>query len=282
MKIYKACGSGIGGGLEIKYRIIHFDSNMQVISPFAGTISDRSSSTIPKGYIKFLILYFNLSFFISRRADRQHHHLLFCPVGNCTMTFETNKELGAHITIDLHIIPEDVPITINDIARIHLTELLRTTSLQPKTEAQAILQHQSADGCDVSSSFYYKFVSHYGWALRTRKIGKPMSDKEKDFIEQLWLDSIRNDSRITPENIQQQIRTKRDSNGAKIFQTTDYPTKNQIKYQFRKLNRKYDLSVQQQLIAEIIDECTQPQSTAYLKLNGIRRNKMDVKYSSLF
>ena len=104
------------------------------------------------------------------------------------MTFETNKELDTHIAADLHIIPEDVPRTINDIAKIHLTELLRSTSLQSNTEAQAILQHQSADGYDISSSFYYKFVSHYGWALRTGKLGIPMSDKMKDFIEQLWVD----------------------------------------------------------------------------------------------
>ena len=149
------------------------------------------------------------------------------------MTFETNKEFDTHIAANLHIVPEDVPRTINDTAKIHLTELLRSTSLQSNTEAQAILQHQSADAYDISASFYYKFVSHYGWAVRTRKLGKPMNDKVKDFIQQLWLDSIRNDTRITPENIQQQIRTQRDSNGSKIFQTTDYPTKNQIKYQFR-------------------------------------------------
>ena len=154
------------------------------------------------------------------------------------MTFGTNKELDTHIAADLHIIPEDVPKTINDIAKIHLTELLLSTSLQSNTEAQAILQHQSADGYDISASFYYKFVTHYGCALRTRKIGKPMSDKVKDFIEQLWLDSIRNDTRITSENIQQQIRTNRDSNGSKTFQTTDYPTKNQIKYQFSEVESK--------------------------------------------
>ena len=206
MKIYKA--SGIGDGLEIKYRVIHFENNMRVTSPFTATKNDRLSSTIPKGYMKFLILYFNLSFLIGKRADGQHYQLLFCPVSNCTVTFETNKELDANIAIDLHIIPEDVPRTINDIARIHLTELLRTSSLQSNTEAPAILQHQSADGYDNSLSFYYKLVSHYGWALRTPKLGKPMSNKVKDFIEQLWLDSIRNDSRITPENIEQQIRTK--------------------------------------------------------------------------
>ena len=95
--------------------------------------------------------------------------------------------------------------------------------------------------------------------IANSKTGKPMSEKVKNFIEQIWLDSIRNDSRITPENIQQQMRTKRDSNGSKFFQTNEYPTKNRINYQFCKSNRKYDPSVQQQLIAEIIDENTESQ-----------------------
>ena len=160
--------------------------------------------------------------------------MIFCPVTNCTITFETNDELDAHIAANLHAIPEDVPRTTNDIARTHLTELLRSTSLQLNRETQTILQHQNICGYDVSSSFHYRFVSACGCGLRTRRPGKPMSEKVKNFIEQLWLDTIRNDSSITPENIQQQMRTKRDSNGSKFFQMNGYPTKNQINYQFRK------------------------------------------------
>ena len=52
-KIYKA--SSIGDGLEIKYIGIQFENNMRVTSPFTATINDRSSSTLPKEYMKFLI-----------------------------------------------------------------------------------------------------------------------------------------------------------------------------------------------------------------------------------
>ena len=81
-----------------------------------------------------------------------------------------------------------------------------------------------------------------------------MSKTVNNFNEQGWLDSIKINSRIIPENIQQHIRTKRDQNGQKFFQIDKYPTKNQIKYQFRKLNQKYDVTMKQQLIVEIIDE----------------------------
>lgn len=83
------------------------------------------------------------------------------------MTFETNEELGAHIAADLHVVPEEVPRTTNDIARIHFTELLRSTSLQSNIEIQTILRDQNADRYDISSSFHYQFVSNRGWARRT-------------------------------------------------------------------------------------------------------------------
>ncbi|CAF4064817.1 unnamed protein product [Rotaria magnacalcarata] len=120
-----------------------------------------------------------------KRADREYYDLLFCPVTGCTATFESNIELSAHISANQHVIVDDVPRTTNDIARIHLTEILRSTSTRSRSEAEAILQHQNATIHDVSGSFHHRFFSVCGWALRTRKLGKPMSDKVKNFIEQI-------------------------------------------------------------------------------------------------
>ncbi|CAF1130611.1 unnamed protein product [Rotaria magnacalcarata] len=166
MKIYKA--SNIGSGISIKYKTIEFENNMRVTSPFTVPINDQLSGAIPK-----------------RRADREYYDLLFCPVTGCTATFESNIELRAHIAANLHVIVDDVPRTTNDIARIHLTEILRSTSTRSRSEAEAILQHQNATMHDISGSFHYRFFSVCGWALRTRKLGKPMSDKVKNFIEQI-------------------------------------------------------------------------------------------------
>ncbi|CAF4962528.1 unnamed protein product [Rotaria magnacalcarata] len=120
-----------------------------------------------------------------KRADRKYYDLLFCPVTGCTATFESNIELSTHISANLHVIVDNVPRTTNDIARIHLTEILRSTSTRSRSEAEAILQHQNATMHDISGSFHYRFFSVCGWALRTRKLGKPMSDKVKNFIEQI-------------------------------------------------------------------------------------------------
>ena len=79
----------------------------------------------------------------------------------------------------------------------------------------------------------------------------------KNFLEQLRHDSIKTNIRITPENIQELIRRKKDNNGIKFFQTHEYPTENQIKYCLPELNDKYGATIQQQLIAEIIDDNVQ-------------------------
>ena len=92
---------------------------------------------------------------------------------------------------------------------------------------------------DLTKSGHYESFSSAGWALRTRKHTNPISDKVKNFIEKLWVDSQEARSKLTTEQIQQQIRAKRDSNGVKHFQTNKYPTLNQIKYRFRKLGQKH-------------------------------------------
>ena len=188
---------------------------------------------------------------INRRIDRRYHDLSLCPVNGCTATFESRIELDAHIAANLHTIPNEVSRTANNIARVHLREILRSTLTRSRKETDAIREYQDSTIEDISISFHKQFFSTCGRALRKRKLGKAMSKK---FIEQAWLDSIKTNSRIMPENIQQQIRTKRDQNGQKLFQIDEYPTKNQIKYQFRKLNQKYDVTMKQQLIVEIIDE----------------------------
>ncbi|CAF2116394.1 unnamed protein product [Rotaria magnacalcarata] len=127
----------------------------------------------------------NIGSGISINNTNEYYDLLFCPVTGCTATFESNIELSAHISANLHVIVDNVPRITNDIARIHLTEILRSTSTRSRSEAEAILQHQNATIHDVSGSFHHRFFSVCGWALRTRKLGKPMSDKVKNFIEQI-------------------------------------------------------------------------------------------------
>ena len=253
MKIYKA--SNIGSGNLINYEQIEFENNMRVTSPFTIPINDQLSAIIHKRYGASYIAGYAL-FLINRRADREYYDLLFCPVPTCATTCKSDIELDTHIAAGLHTLADDETRTTNDIARIHLMEILRSTSTRSCSQAETILQRQNTTAYDSSVSFHYRFFSTCGWALRTRKLGKPMSEKVKSFIEQLWLNSVKTNSRVVVEDIQQQIHTKRDIEGRKCFHTNEYPTKNQIKYQCRKLSRNYNVTLSQQLIVEITEENT--------------------------
>ena len=84
-----------------------------------------------------------------------------------------------------------------------------------------------------------------------------MSEKAKTFIEDMWVESQKKCSKITPELVQQQMRSQRDgSNGKKLFQPHEYATINQIKYRFRKLAAKYEVTAKQELIDELMEENT--------------------------
>lgn len=256
MKIYKA--SNIGTGISIPYQAIEFENNMRVTSPFTIPINDSSSAMILKKYYDLHLVSAISVAIIFRRADRQYHDLFLCPVRGCTASFESNVELDSHVASNQHFILKSIPRTANDIARVHLTEILRSTRSQ--TRAQAVPRSQDAATCDFSNSFHNNYISICGWALRKRKLGKPMSETVRDFIEQLWLKAHETHSRFSPENIQEELRAKRHPNGKKMFQTQDYPTKNQILYQCRKFQQKYGIDGKQKLIAEIIDQHTELQT----------------------
>ena len=158
-----------------------------------------------------------------------------------------------HIEANLHNIQRNARRTTNDIARLHLTEIIHTASIDTQEQTKTIIQSQNVSHIDFSKSAYYKSFASAGWALRIRKYTNPMTDQVKNLIEKLWLDSQETRSKLTPQQIQQQIRTKRNANGDKLFQTYDYPTLNQIKYLCRKICQKYDTTAKEELITELLE-----------------------------
>ena len=180
-----------------------------------------------------------------------------CPVNECTSTFESSEDLGVHIAGNLHKIPPPNPRTANDIARYHLIDIVRSTNVQSHKDTNAIRKKQSTSSIDISNSVYYHHFTTLGWALQTCKHTNPMSEKTKKFIEDMWVESHKTRSKLTPESVQQQMRSQRDTtNDTKLFQTHEYATINQIKYQFRKLAVKYEVTAKEELIAELMEENT--------------------------
>ena len=132
---------------------------------------------------------------------------------------------------------------------MHLTEVIRTTNTDFQQHATSIFNSQDISDVDFTKSTHYERLSSAGWGLRTRKHTNPMSENVKNFIEKLWLDARKSHSKLTP----QQIRTKRDENGEKLFQTNEYPTLSQIKYRSRKIAQKHGVTFKNELITELIE-----------------------------
>ena len=189
----------------------------------------------------------------NRRTDRKHHFFTLCPVSGCTATFESNVDLESHIAANLHNVQQNPHQTANDIARLHLTELIRTTSVETQEQVRSIFHSQDKPFTDITKSTRYEKFSSVGWALRTRKRNNPVTDNVKDYMKKLWLASQQSHSRLTAEQIQQQIRTKRGENGQKLFQTHEYPTLSQIKYRLRQIALQHGVTPRDELIAELTE-----------------------------
>ncbi|CAF1620938.1 unnamed protein product [Adineta ricciae] len=233
MNVFKA--TSVGTGFEIPYKQLDFEANMRIVSPFGCSINEQESNIVSE-----------------QRNDRRHHFLKLCPVSGCTATFESNTDLESHISANLHNVQPTQSRTANDIARLHLTELIRTTGIDAQQQATLLSQDQDMSHVDLTTSAHYQKFSSIGWGLRTRKHTNPMSDNVKNFIEKVWLDSQESRSKFTVQEIQQQIRTKRCQNGEKIFQTQEYPTLSQIKYRLRKIAQKYGVTPKHELMSQLM------------------------------
>ena len=180
-----------------------------------------------------------------------------CPVKESTSTFESSEDLDVHIAGNLHKISPPNPRTANDIARYHLIDTVRSTNVQSHQDMNTIRKKQTRSSIDMSNSVYYHHFTTLGWALRTHKHTNPMNVKTKTFIEDMWVESQKTRPKLTPELMQQKIHSQRDNaKDKKLFQPQEYATTNQIKYQFRKLAAKYEVTAKEELIAELMEENT--------------------------
>ncbi|CAF1452991.1 unnamed protein product [Rotaria sordida] len=145
----------------------------------------------------------------------------------------------------------------NDAARLHLMASLKTVSVRSKNETTTIIQQQtSASQTSTISNFSInKFINSInceGWALRVRKPGHRISQEVKDFIEKIWNDSFQNGIKLKPESIHEKIRRERNDKNEKLFKPEQYVSVAQIKYQIKKLSKKYGVSTEQQLTDDLL------------------------------
>ena len=191
--------------------------------------------------------------FLTSRNDRRYHNLSICSVSGSRSTFELTEDLDAYVATNIHSTIEDDHRSANDIARIQLIEsdLSTTSSIQHQTEKT----YQQQDVyTDFNASPNYKCFSNPGWALRQRKHNKPMIQKVKDSIKTKRLEFRANKSKVPAESIHLEIRILRTNSGSKMFESYEYPTLKQVRYQCRRLATKYEIHTKQQLVEELVQD----------------------------
>ena len=130
-----------------------------------------------------------------------------CPVTGCTITFESEDDLNTRIAATLYKILPLNPRTANDIAGYHLINTLQSTTIESLQDPNIIRKKQSSSSLDISTSVYYQHSMSIGWAFQTLKHTNSMSEKVKQFIEDVWIESQTVRSKLTPQLAQQQMHS---------------------------------------------------------------------------
>ena len=108
-----------------------------------------------------------------------------CPVNGCTTTFESDEDLNFYIAANLHKIPPSDPRTVNDIARLHLVETVRSTNLQSHHDAKKIKTNHISSTDNTPNLLHYKYFPSTGWALRIGRHNNIITDKAKQFVKDM-------------------------------------------------------------------------------------------------
>ena len=82
---------------------------------------------------------------------------------DCMASFVSNCDLDLHIAANLHNVPDKQRLTANDVARMHLTELIRTINTDSRQQATSIFNSQDTSHVDLKKSTHYERFSSVGW-----------------------------------------------------------------------------------------------------------------------
>ena len=83
-------------------------------------------------------------------------------MAGCQSAFESVEDLDIHIAVNIHTIIEEENRTSNDIARLHLMESVRSTSITARHQTIRVYEHQENQQITLTESPKYKYFSRVG------------------------------------------------------------------------------------------------------------------------
>ena len=150
--------------------------------------------------------------------------ILECPEENCVCTFEKMEALNTHLLGQLHSSEDTHILDSKSKMRLYFAEYMsKTASSEATTPSSSAIQTESASGHsgDVSN------IECKGWALPHRKKPVRLTEKQKKWLTDMFVEGERTRRKKTPNKVADLMKTVRHE-GKKIFHPREYLKNTQI------------------------------------------------------
>ena len=176
---------------------------------------------------------------------------MFCTDPNCIATFSTERELDNHLNGQKHdcIIGQEDVSSSADKVKVMFAQKPRKGRLDFRAERLAS-SPQSSTSTSVSQGVQsqniftantevknHKFEdgNHIGWALKKRRKVALFSDKQVEFLVEVFNEGERPHRKMDPLTIADMMRTAKNEGGQKRFSTSEYLRREHIASYFSPL-----------------------------------------------
>ena len=225
-----------GKGKDIKFFELEFVSGLTIVEPFEG--SENTSASVGKQ---------------RQRKDRCLNTGVFCNEPTCLMFFENEADLENHKSENTHQ-THNTPTTMDSILLHHADLLIQSSS----SKSIGRIEARRVDMDDRRGSFSLdKKVDEAGWGIPVRKFVR-FTPKQKRFLYEEFMNGERTGSKTTPEKVLIKMRTTRDNNNSKLFNSKEYLSRQQVISSFSRMSKQFRQGVLKQPEAEEIDMEIEP------------------------
>ena len=182
--------------------------------------------------------------FMDTKKKKGKENQMFCTDPNCIATFSTERELDNHLNGQKHdylIEQEDVSSSAGKVKVMFAQKLKaeRLESLPQSSTSTSVLQGGQSQNVFTANTEVknHKFEdgNHMDWALRKCRKVAQFSDKQVEFLVEVFNEGERTNRKMGPLTVADMMRTAKNEDGQKRFSTSEYLRREQIASYFSRL-----------------------------------------------
>ena len=182
--------------------------------------------------------------FITSKKKKKEENQIFCTDSNCVATFSTEHDLDNHLIGQKHqyLDHQDASSTADKI-KVMFSQKLRECRLNlnegmPSATEQSSTSQPMNAGSQLNhevTKHRFKDGNHMGWALRKHRKATQFSEKQVEFLVDVFMEGEKTNRKMDPLTVADMMRTATDENGEKRFSTSEYLRHEQIASYFSRL-----------------------------------------------